>query len=389
MIQKYFKYFSTIVFLLAAHNSFSKTGFDPFNSFRWNRKNALRDSKKIDKKPWFEWWYYKVIDPKTDKAFFFSYGVVNPWDRDGNMAGTQAYLSAGDFSKGFLIDRKYSLDSFFADYKSIFVQVGNNSASDKKFSGILSQSPSESGNNSISWDINIEHKWTFNAEGWGTGTGVTNIEWYPAQASATCSGKILSNGELTILKNAPCYQDRNWGRSFPKWWSWIVSNQFEGHPETTLAVGGGRPKLLNRLDPIEGVSVGLKHKGKEYAFRPNDLDNVDVEIRFGKWEVSASNGRNKIEVSAYAPPEKFMDLEFTTPEGIVFHDWEALTGEVTVKIYEKRGILRPRYQLIDTIYSKYAGIEYGSHDSGALLKLFEQSRRLYASPGSSVEQEFK
>jgi tocopherol cyclase len=198
--------------------------------------------------------------------------------------------------------------------------------------------------------------------------------WYPAQASAHCSGSILSKGKLYQFTNAPCYQDRNWGSSFPLWWTWIVSNHFKNNPGTALAVGGGRPKYFDTHFPLQGVDVGLKHKGVVYDFRPNDLDNVKINISFGKWEVTANNSTNKVEISAFAPKEKFMDLVFTTPTGELFHDYETLSGEVTVKLYKRESF---QWKLIDTLYSDAAGIEYGEPgNEKSLHKFFNSEKHL-------------
>jgi len=56
-----------------------------------------------------------------------------------------------------------------------------------------------------------------------------NIGWFPAQADAVCSGRITSGSKTYEISNAPCYQDKNWGTSFPKWWTWVVSNKFENN----------------------------------------------------------------------------------------------------------------------------------------------------------------
>jgi hypothetical protein len=166
------------------------------------------------------------------------------------------------------------------------------------------------------------------------------------------------SGKHYKLDNAPGYQDRNWGNSFPEWWTWIAANHFENYSDTVLAIGGGRPELLNSLS-IEGVEVGLKHKGKVYSFRPNNFDNVKININFGTWEVVASDGDFRVEVSAWAPLDDFIDLQFLTPTGEVFHDYETLTGELTVKLYRRSTF---KWELMETLYSEYAGIEFGSRD---------------------------
>lgn len=335
-----------ILFITGLINNSLLAEVDPFNTYQYH------EAKKAGR-PWFEWWYYKVVLPDSGESFYFVYGVVNPWDADLKLPASRAYVGMGDFSQKYQMEEKSSPKQFMAAYDQTFIKIGNNQATDSDFSGDIQN---ETGENS-SWNISIRKDWAFNATSWATGKNITNIEWYPAQAGAHCSGSIISKGKLIQFTDAPCYQDRNWGSEFPLWWTWIVSNHFDQHPDTILALGGGRPKYLGKKFPFEGASIGLKHKGIQYAFRPNDLDKVKTDVSFGKWKITGVNAHNKIEIEAIAPKEKFMDLEFMTPQGDIFHDLETLTGHVTVRLYRPYGL---GWKLIESLQSDFAGIEYGA-----------------------------
>lgn len=165
------------------------------------------------------------------------------------------------------------------------------------------------------------------------------------------------------LANAPAYQDRNWGTSFPKWWTWITSNRFQGSPGTALAVGGGEPELFGGLYLFQGLCIGLKHRGREYVFRSVDpLNKVDFDVHWGKWQVSARNARGEaIEIRARAEPGQFLELPFQTPRGPVFHDYEALLGHVEVDLY-RWSSPDNKWLEIASLSSDEAGIEWGSPD---------------------------
>lgn len=345
---------------------------DSLNNYRWNRSNQLAENGKIDQRPWYEWWYYKIVIPESDKAFFMVYGVVNPWDFSSTMQGTRANVGFGDFGAMTQSEQKFPLKEFYAKYNETYVELGSsNIATDKYFKGMIKGEQGEL----VSWDVAIEKKWAFNATSWLTGRGITNIEWYPAQASAHCSGSIVSAHKTYQFENVPCYQDRNWGHSFPEWWAWIVANSFENSPDTALAIGGGRPKILNRFDPIENVAVGFLYKGKEYTWRINEFDHIKIDISFGKWIVSAKNKSHSIEIEAFAPIEKFMDLKFRTPDGVIFHDYEALLGDLNIKFYKNHG---NKKILIEALKSKHAGIEYGSENIYSLEALFTGTKNIYS-----------
>ncbi|MCB0366969.1 MAG: hypothetical protein KDD68_16340 [Bdellovibrionales bacterium] len=345
---------------------------DPFNNYQWNKANHENKSGLVDEKPWFEWWYYKVVIPETEKAYYFVYGVVNPWDREMGLESSRSYIGFGDFEKRITTDNHYAIDEFNALYDQTSVSLPMGYATDQTLIGQVT----DEGGRSFSWDIEIQKKWAFNAEGWILGAGLTDIEWYPAQADARCSGKIVSDGELVELKDAPCYQDRNWGTRFPEWWAWIVSNKFDDHPDTALSIGGGQPHVFGIPSFYEGVCIGLKHKGVEYKWRPMELDRVKVDINFGRWEITgvSRDRKRKITISAYAPPEAFMDLQFTTPEGIVFHDYEALLGQVDVQLYTREAF--EGWVLIETLHSDYTGIEYGSANEHQVKNLFGSHLKL-------------
>ncbi len=332
-------------------------GADPYNSYLWNRDNVIAKNGEVDRGNWYEWWFYKVVDPVSDNAFLFTYGIVNPWDLKQERPASRAFLQFGESKARFFTQKNFPVANFQASYERTEVRIADNHATDKQITGAITD---ELGRQ-ISWDLKIKHEWHFNAMGWTMSAPIASgIYWYPAQASARMNGWIRIDDRIIAIKNAPAYQDRNWGRSFPKWWTWITSNHFAKSPGTVLAVGGGEPKILGTYI-LQGLCIGLRHAGKEYAFRTTDLLNwVDFEISWGKWEVVAQNSKNeRIEISAYAPPEKFMDLQFQTPEGPVFHDYEALLGSLTVRLY-RWSTLEGRWNLVTNLKSNYAGIEWGS-----------------------------
>ncbi|MGZ3693809.1 MAG: tocopherol cyclase family protein [Bdellovibrionota bacterium] len=347
-----------------AESSFANSEADPFNTYRY---------KPGDKGDWYEWWYYKVVEPQTNEAFFFTYGIVNPGDAKNKKQGTKSMVQAGSFSQKVSVQNDFPIAAFTASRKATEIKIGENTATDRHIAGSVLDSEGLP----ISWNLDIQKNWAFNAMGWATGmAGVSNIYWYPAQASATMNGNIHFRGRDYELKNAPAYQDRNWGRSFPEWWTWLVSNNFKNSPGTTLAAGGGKPKVFSVAPLFTGLCIGLQHEGKEYIFRTTDGDHMDFEIRWGKWEVSAVNKHHqKIEISAYAPRESFLLLPFSAPQGGTFYDYETLTGSMQVRLYNQDPD-SGKWILATTLDTDQAGIEWGSPDPISLDGLYLTGKTL-------------
>lgn len=324
-----------------------------------------------DQGDWYEWWYYKITDPKSGEAFFFDYGVVNPWDTSAQKKASHSFVSAGDFKKSVRIEEQFEVKKFEASRSAVQVRLGENRATDQLISGAVK----DQAGHSLVWELKFEKQWAFNAMGWGLNLpNVTNIYWYPAQSSALASGWVIRDGEKIVFEKVPAYQDRNWGRSFPKWWSWIVANYFENSPGTALVSGGGRPKLFGGIELGEGMNVGFLYEGKEYSFRANDLDKINAEIRFGKWEIQARNKRgDQISISANAPREKFLLLPFQTPQGPQYYDYEALLGDVKVKFQKMSLTPVPHLEQTVELISHQAGIEYGSFDPQKFESIWDSS----------------
>ncbi len=332
----------------------------PYNALLWNRENVSADNGKVDTGPWFEWWYYKVILPDTGESFYFLYGVINPWDTAGTDPASRAYVGFGSFAEGITVTQNYAVADFQGSYGQTDVTIADQRAVRGGIAGHVFD-----GVTNASWNISIDTQWDFNAMGWTMFLpDLTNIAWYPAQAAALFSGTVVLNGKTYTFANVPGYQDRNWGRSFPDWWAWITANHFEGHPDTALAAGGGRPTVFGLFEPLEGLDIGLLHDGIEYNWRPSDGDLQQFTIDFGTWKVQSVNRDGyMIEIEAKAPCDSFMDLIFQTPQNVLFHDFETLTGSLTLRLYKLQGL---QYRLVETLQSDFAGIEYGSATTTAM-----------------------
>jgi tocopherol cyclase len=346
---------------------------DPYNTLIWNRDNAIHHTGRVDVGDWYEWWYYKVIEPESGEAFYFTYGVINPWDQDQSLAGTAATVQVGSFNRKQLVTAHFPVSEFMGRYDKTEVRIGSNLATDRHIQGHVQENGHD-----VEWDLSVDKKWAFNAMGWATSRpDISNIYWYPAQAAAGMSGWIRLDEKTVRFDHAPAYQDRNWGRSFPKWWTWLTSNGFKNSPNTVLAAGGGEPKLLNSVFLFTGLCIGLFHEGKEYIFRTTDADHIDFQIGWGVWNVSASNSHNqRIEISAYAPPEDFLLLPFPSPRGDLFYDYEALKGKMNVKLYERKNVFAD-WHLTADLDTDEAGIEWGTPEpvesfrSTSFMSLFQ------------------
>ena len=329
---------------------------DPYNTYQWDGKTPQ----------WFEWWYYKVLDPQTHHSFYFCYGVVNPPTTDTPSSHSRAFVSFGDFQQKLILQTEVPMETFRANPATPFVQVGPHIATDQG----LSASFSDQGHQ-VQWLFSVKKKLGWDAMGWGLfKPGFFNIYWHPAQMDASFEGVLDIDGEHYTFKDADGYQDHNWGTSFPKWWFWLSSNAFQENPESSFVGGGGHAQTPLGLPLPTAILLALHHEGKLYEFRssePNYIFNWDMQL--GRWDISAVNTSYKLNIHAEADPSKMMDLPFATPEGKIFHDYETLNGNLHVELYKKK-VLGPRWEkIVDLSTPNSAGLELGLDEPTTTLRL--------------------
>lgn len=341
---------------LISHTVASQTAFafplihlsdvDPHNVYQWDKTS--RDN-------WFEWWYYKVIDPQTQHAYFFCYGVVNPWDTDSQSAASHAFVTFGDFDQHLILRFQTPVSQFNASAQTPFVQVGPQTATDTHLMASF-----EDQGHTVSWDLTYKKQFGWDAMGWGLlFPHFFNIYWHPAQMDAFVQGSITIDGREVVIKDAPGYQDRNWGHSFPTWWFWIHSNSFIENPQSSFVGGGGHAQDALDTPLPTAVLLALKHNGKLYEFRSSEPKYYfDWTMNLGHWEITAQNFQYKLLVTADALASDMMDLQFATPDGNIFHDYETLNGNLEVTLYQKKNLGLSLEKIVQ-LTSHSAGLEYG------------------------------
>jgi len=326
---------------------------DPNNAYQWNRQNL--DNGKIDTGDWYEWWFYKVNDPKTGDAFFFCYGVVNPWDKDGTSAHSRAFVTFGDFKKKIILSSTHPISQFNASYDSAFIQVGNHTSDGNHLEAQFNDQ-----GHTVQWNLEIQKKISWNAMGWGMDhPSLFNIYWYPAQMEADISGTLIIDGKEYFFEKADGYQDRNWGRTFPKWWFWISANSFLENPQSSFVGGGGDAQISYGVPVPTAILLALHHEGELYEFRSSEPHYFfEWKINLGHWELTATNLDYRLKVLASADSSQFMDIQFPTPTGEIFHDYETLNGQLHIELYKNKSWLGWE-KIVDLSTKNTAGLEYG------------------------------
>ncbi len=211
--------------------------------------------------PFFEGWYFKLIDP----AGRHPYAVIPGVFVGEGPGSTHAFVQTLDGATGRSTYHRYSCDDFCAVAGRFDVRIG----------------PNRFGPNRITLDIQSPER-TIQGDLYfagGTGWPVTVASpgimgWYAYAPFMECYHGVLSfdhriSGRLTVdgkpvdYTGGRGYLEKDWGQSFPKAWIWMQSNGFAtlGTSVTaSVAVIPWRGSVFN------GFIAGLWHQGRLYRF---------------------------------------------------------------------------------------------------------------------------
>lgn len=218
---------------------------------------------------------------------------------------------------------------------------------------------------SVAWDLKVSPVWYFSPMGDFLDSSMPTIFWDVTKAVARISGWISFDGARREIDQAIGYEDHDWGRNFPMWWTWIQANEFENCKfPTAVVAGGGRARHEFLPTPPE-LSLGasyLDEKGKpvELTFTSLQGHPVEFDMTFPKFVAAGEDMEgHRIELTATAPESSFVDIPFAQmKEPTPFHDYESLKGIVSFRVMTKAGATWKT--VADCRSLPTAGVEFGT-----------------------------
>lgn len=336
-------FIAAAIFCLAVVSTATAQGTD-VNAYHWNGQEQF-----------FEGWYFKVSDPATKKSFLFIYAVFNP---DGMSPHSQAFMMLGNNSPdtAAAIFTSYPVEDFSASYEVFDTSIGEANHIYGDADELHLEGDVTDGENQCSWDVDlaVTTRWP-NTMGWMAYLKNLQTYWYVGAMDASATGWIEWNGDRFIFEDILGYQEKNWGREFPKTWFWLQANNFDDPQACCLSVGGGSmpvgPVLFN------AAGIGFSYGNTLYTFSfPQQPAWVRTDIVPGSWHLDARKGRYKITIDASSDLVDLINLMNPTEDGIRPYTWETLSGSVRVRLYEREDT--EWKMLVDTT-SNLAGLEVG------------------------------
>jgi hypothetical protein len=210
------------------------------------------------KPPYFEGWYFKMIDPTTRHKLVVIPAIFKSSD-------PHAFIQVMDGSTSESWYHRYPIDQFWAASDRFSIRVGENTFTkdeinlnidlpEQKIQGKLKFS------GQVSWPVSVKSPGIMGWYAW-----VPTMECYHGVVSLdhVIEGSLTWDGRVVDFSGGRGYIEKDWGQSFPSAWIWMQSNHFE---EAGTSLTASIAMIPWRRTRFRGFIVGLWHQRVLYRF---------------------------------------------------------------------------------------------------------------------------
>ena len=283
--------------------------------------------------PFFEGWYYKVIDSTGKNRFAFIPGLFM-----GKTAeDSHAFIQVMDGSTQRVEYHRYSIEDFSSAEDRFHLRIGKNTFSldrielniqngQQEVQGILKF------DNPLGWPVRFTSPGVMGWYSW-----VPRMECYHGVLGFDHSiqGSIQVDGKTLSFDGGRGYMEKDWGKAFPQAWVWIQSNHFE-QPRTCLTASVAIIPWLGGA--FAGFTVGFWQDGflhRFATFNNSQIQELVVDDHQVHWKM-----RNRThQLVILASQAEGGLLLAPTPQGMGRRIAETLNAKIQVKLINNKSDL--------------------------------------------------
>ncbi len=276
------------------------------------------------KLPFFEGWYYKIVDKSECRRFAVIPGIFKSEDPDKH----HAFIQFLDGQTGQSTYHRYPAHAFWAGEGFLDIRIGPNRFTED---GLELDIESSEGlvrgalafGSLTPWPVQLTSPGIMGWYAW-----VPFMECYHGVVSLdhTIEGQLTVGAETIDFTEGRGYTEKDWGQAFPSAWIWFQTNHFE-KPGTSLTASVAIIPWIRSSFP--GFIVGLWHAGRLYRFATYTgakTTRLEIDDREVLWTVQDRDHRLEMR----ATRARGGLLQAPTPEDMGRRIGETLSAAVEV-----------------------------------------------------------
>jgi tocopherol cyclase len=300
-------------------------------------KETIRFQGNLKKKNYFEGWYYKFVTKDLKHSLALIPGIsLNKMD---SHAFIQVFISSNLNEENKLETRycRFKLDDFYTNNNPFRLQIANNLFGLKTIKLDIKENGIDLLGELEMFDITPIEKTLIQPSIMGFFDYLAFLECYHGVVSMNhkISGKIKFNDIEIDFTEGKGYIEKDWGKSFPKEYVWMQSNNF-ADPKTSLMFSHAVVPLLGFS--FKGLIANLHYNGKEYRFATYNGSKI-ISKKLSENKVNYRVKRKKYILEIAALSKKTIAL--ASPVNGVMNNTikEGLSGEIGVKLFYKNDLI--------------------------------------------------
>jgi tocopherol cyclase len=298
--------------------------------------------------PFFEGWYYKIVDALGEHSFAIIPGVFLSDDPEQN----HAFVQVLDGATGRSTYHRYPGEEFWAAEGELDLHIGPNHFTAEHLSLQIESPELEIGgelrfSGLRPWPVTLRSPGIMGWYAW-----VPFMETYHGVVSLDhrVGGVLRVNGQPVDLTGGRGYIEKDWGKSFPAAWIWFQTNHF-GSLDTSLTASVAIIPWLRGSFP--GFIVGFWHENVLHRFATYTgahIEKLDITDDVVTWVIRSRSQR--LEMRAIRAEGGLIQAPTTVDMGRRIG--ETLSARVETVLYTLEGG-RPRRIFQGT--GRHAGLE--------------------------------
>ena len=178
---------------------------------------------KFKSKNYFEGWYYKIVDKDQSNSFAFIPGIA--YDKNKNGHSFIQIIDSLNYRTEYF---KFPISKFSYSKKELLVEVDKNIFTRNSLDINLQEGDYPVFGNLKFYDIEPFPKKLTRPGIMGPFSFVPFMECYHGVVNIhqKIKGSLTIDNKKVDFTDGYGYIEKDWGRSFPKWWVWIQCNHF-------------------------------------------------------------------------------------------------------------------------------------------------------------------
>jgi tocopherol cyclase len=212
--------------------------------------------------PFFEGWYYKLVDAAGEARYAVIPGVFLSED----PAVAHAFVQVLDGSTGDATYHRYPVDAFRAARRSLHVQVGPN-----RFTDRVVELDLEGHGRVVRGRVELGRLEPWPVRVWSPGImgPYALVPWMECNHGVVSFdhellGELHIDGRPVSFTGGRGYLEKDWGAAFPAGYVWMQTNHFAANPGTSLTASIAI--IPWRGSAFPGFIIGLWHEGRLHRF---------------------------------------------------------------------------------------------------------------------------